>query len=51
METATEAVLTRQSGISNPHQSGPRMKGAKSDWRVNGGMRPGRKTTERNRES
>ena len=28
-------ALTRQSGISYPYQSGPRMKGAKSDWRVN----------------
>jgi hypothetical protein len=27
-------ALTRQSGISNPHQSGPRMKGANSDWLV-----------------
>ena len=33
--------------VSNLYQSGPRMKGSKSDWRVNGGMRPGRKTTER----
>jgi len=26
--------LTRQSGISHPYQSGPRMKGTKSDWLV-----------------
>jgi hypothetical protein len=34
-ERLLRVVLTRQSGISNLYRSGPRMKGTKSDWRVN----------------